>query len=231
MRPFFVLITTLATLPALGFGAPPAQDSLAAVLARMDQAAARFKGLTAEMKKVHHEAVINEDDVETGNIIVKRPRPKELKARLNILLPDPKSAVLEGHKAQIYYPKTDEIQPVDLGKESSVVDQFLLLGFGTGSKELESAYTIKVMGPETIAGEQTTGIELIPKDKEVLKNLKKVELWISDTRGITVQQKLYEPGGEYHILTYSNIVINPPIPDSAFDLPKGAHKAMTSHKK
>ena len=229
-RPPLVLLGTLAVILVWRIGTAAADKSLDATLAKMDQAAAGFKGLSADMKKVHYTAVIKEEDTESGTILAKRPKPKDLRARVDIMQPDPKTAVFEGHKAQIYYPKTGEIQPVDLGKESSVVDQFLLLGFGSNSRELQNAYSIKEGGPEKVAGEETTRIELIPKDKDVLTHLRKVELWISDIKGIALQEKFYEPGGDYTVLTFTNIQINPSIPDSAFNLPKASHRATPKKK-
>jgi len=71
----------------------------------------------------------------------------------------------------------------------------MLLGFGSNSKDLESAYSIRLGGPETVAGQEATRLELIPKSPDVLAHLKRVDLWISDAMGIAVQQKLYETGG------------------------------------
>lgn len=229
-RPALVLAGTLAAVLAAEIGTAAADNSLAATLARMDQAAAGFKGLSADMKKVHYTAVIKEEDTESGTILVKRPKPKDLRARVEIRQPDPKTAVFEGHKAQIYYPKTGEIQPVDLGKESNVVDQFLLLGFGSNSRDLQSAYSINLGGPEKVASEDTTRIEMVPKDQDVLAHFKKVEFWISDAKGIAVQEKFYEPGGDYTVLAFTNIQINPAIPDSAFNLPKGARRTTPRKK-
>ena len=65
----FAIFATMA----LGWGAPAADSSLAATLARMDEAAAKFKGLQADMQKISHTAVINEDSVDAGTIAVKRP--------------------------------------------------------------------------------------------------------------------------------------------------------------
>ena len=57
MRPLHAVLVLIGTtlLPAVsGFGAPPADDLLAAALARMDETAVMFKGLKADMRKVAH---------------------------------------------------------------------------------------------------------------------------------------------------------------------------------
>ncbi|PWU03966.1 MAG: hypothetical protein C5B51_17660 [Terriglobia bacterium] len=203
-----------------------ADPSLETTLAKMDQASAKFAGLTADLRRVAHTAVINEDSVDSGTVTMKRPRPRDIRMLYDTKLPDPKQYAFDGRKGEIYLPKVQTVQEYDLGKYRGLLDQFLLLGFGSSSKELENAYTITYGGAETIGGERTTRLELIPKSQEMLAHLKRVDLWIADTTGVPVQQKFYMPGGDYQLATYSNTKINPTIPDSAvkLNLPKGVKR-------
>jgi len=207
---------------ALGWGAPAEDSSLAATLARMDEAAAKFKGLQADVQKISHMAVINEDTVEAATIALKRPKPNDIRVLFDFKPPNPKQVAIAGVKAAIYYPEINTVQEWDMGKDRSLVEQFMLLGFGSNSKDLGSAYSIRLGGPETVAGQKATRIELIPKSQDVLEHLKRVDLWISDTMGIAVQQKLFEPGGDYLLATYTNIEVRLNLPDSAvkLNLPK-----------
>jgi outer membrane lipoprotein-sorting protein len=210
----------------LGWGAPAADSSLAATLARMDDAAAKFKGLQADMQKIAHTAVINEDTVEAGTIAVKRLKPYDIRVRIDFQSPNPRQVAIAGVKGAMYYPGINTVQEYDLGKSRSLVEQFMLLGFGSNSKDLKSAYSIGLGGPDTVAGQKTTRLELIPKSQDVLEHLKRVDLWISDTMGIAVQQKLYEPGGDYLLTTYTNIKLRLNLPDSEvkLDLPKSVKR-------
>src|SRR5271157_1888432 len=70
MRRYRFSFVLMAALLATG-GRAPGQDPLAAVFARIDAAASRFKGLAANIRRVDHEEVIHEEDVETGTIRVK----------------------------------------------------------------------------------------------------------------------------------------------------------------
>ena len=197
-------------------------ETLEATFARMDRAAANFTGVTADLRRLSHMALLNEDTVETGTFRMKRTR-HDVRVLFDIKQPDPKSYAFDGKKLEEYLPHEQTVQEYDAGKYKSLADQFLLLGFGTTSKELQADYTISFGGPETIGNEKTTRIELIPKSKELLVHLPKVDLWISDQMGVPVQQKFYSPGGNYNLATYSNIMLNPNLPDSAvkLDLPKG----------
>ena len=227
MRPsMFVPIFTVCLVAAPVFGAPPADDLLSAVLARMDQTASKFKGLKADIRKVAHTEVINVDDIDVGTIMVKRGvRSRDLHMLVEFKQPEVKKLLVVGGKAQLYLLKNpNEVQEFDLTRKfRGMFDQFLLLGFGSNSADLRDAYTVTLGQPasETVGGEKTTKIELIPKSPEMLATLKKSELWISDSKGIAVQQKMYTGGGDYILATYTNMAVNPSLPDLKLDLPSG----------
>ncbi len=206
------------------FAAPG--PGLEATLARMDQAAAGFRGMSADVRRVYHTAVINDDTVDSGTMNLKRIRARDYRMRVDLTEPDPRSLAFDGRKAELYFPKIKTVQEYDLGKHRGMVDQFLLLGFGSTAKELEAAYTLKLMGPQTVAGQGATLLELLPKSKDMLRHLTKVELWLSDATGYPVQQRFMLPGGDYQMVTYTNVRINPPLPDSAIrlQLPRGVKR-------
>ena len=207
-----------------------AEDPLASVLAHMDGAAATFQNLTADFRRVSHTAVINEDTVDTGTLYVKRPKASDVRMRFDFQPPNPKQVEFSGHTALVYTPKNNEATEYDLTKQKGLIDQFLLLGFGSNSRELQKAYSIRMGGAETIGGQKTVRLELTPKSKEALEHLKKVDLWISDATGVAVQQKLYEAGGDYMLATYTNMKLNEKLPDSAFklNLPKDVRHTRPS---
>lgn len=224
------LIAMAAFLPAIA--APMADQTLEQTLARMDQAALRFKSLSANVEYVQHMEIIHEDDGQTGTILVKRASKKDLHVKISIEKPDPKITLADGSKVQVYYPRSAEIQELVLGHRKALVDQILTLGFGGGSKELQSDYDVKLGGAEKVAGESATRLELVPKSKDLLDQWKRIDLWISDKTGNALQQKFYERGKDYTLITYTNVQQNPDIPDTAFklDVPKGTVKKPLNKK-
>ena len=217
--PHSLIVSLLALAPV----SMPAA-SLPETLARMDQAGAKFTSLSADIRKVSHTGVINEDTEDIGTVQMKRSKPHDVHMLFDIKPPDPKQLFLDGKKVQIFYPNSLVVQEYDMSRYKSLLDQFLLLGFGSNSKELENDYTITLGGPDIVAGQKTTRLELVPKSQEMLVHLKRVDLWLSDETGMPVQQKFYQPGNDYQVATYTNIRINPPLPDLKLDLPKGIKK-------
>jgi len=189
----------------------------------MDAAAARYKSMRADIHRLARLEVIKEDTIENGKIAVRRPNLKDLRMLIVIDSPNEKKVLIAANKVEIYYPKMNTVQEYEIGKSGSLKDQLLSLTFGSTSKELLSGYSVTLGPSETIGGQKTTRLDLVPKDKELLKHYPKIQLWISDENGVTVQQKLNEPAGDYNQATYTNIQFpNLSETDVKLDIPKDA---------
>jgi len=212
-----LLLTATLLTPSL-----QAADTLDAVFKRIDSAAASFKGMTADMKRTSHTELVDANDVEEGTFAVKRVKADDIRMLMDISKPEPKKFSLADGKGRAFYPKANEVQVMDVKKHRDLVNELLLLGFGATSAELNAAYTVTLGGPDTINGTPVTRLELVSKNPEIRRTIKRVELWIGEN-GMPVQQKLHESGGDYQIVTYSHMVLNRNLPDSAvtLTLPKG----------
>jgi outer membrane lipoprotein-sorting protein len=221
----FVLFAALIAAAAACFGTPPADTGLEGVFKSMDQASTSFKGLTADIRKLAYTKVVNVEDVSEGTITVKRFKAHDTRIRIDFKKPNQQMVAIGGGKAEIYYPKLNEVQEGDLGNIRSLVDELMLLGFGGNSTDLQQHYSVTLGGPDSVNGEKATRIVLIPKSKEILQHVKKCELWISE-KGLTLQQKLDQGGGDYLLSTYSHINLSSNIAESAvkLEIPKGAKR-------
>lgn len=202
-----------------------AAETVQAVLSRMDQEAAAFHQVQAKVRKAAFTAVLNDTSEESGTMWLKRAS-RDLSMRVEITQPEPRSVGVEGAKALIYYPKINTVQIYDLGKQRGLVDQFLVLGFGSHGRDILKNYNVTVSGEETIAGQKTSRLELLPKDKQVQEQFKKIELWVPVNAGHPIRERLLQPGGDYYLFTYSDIQMNPNLPDNQFrlNLPAGVKK-------
>ena len=191
--------------------------SLEQVLGSMDTAAASFRGMSAALKQSTYTAIIKDTGEETGSIRMQRSGKRDIRLRIDFVEPDARTIAVAGKKAEIYYPKINTIHVYDLGKHRQLLDQFLLLGFGTSSGELQRNYAVKLAGEDKIAGEAASHLELTPKSPAVLEHLTKVDLWLSST-GNPVQQKFHKPSGDFVLVTYSELKINPAFSKEALAL-------------
>lgn len=202
-----------------------AAENLDTVLTRMDASAAQFRSLSAKLKKTTFTAVLNESSSESGAIVVRRNSAKDLRLLINFSDPDPKGVAYANKKWQIFYPKINTVQEYDFGKQGALVDQALLLGFGTASVDLKRGYELKYLGEDTIDGKKASRLELVPRAPEAREHFTKVELWISEA-GHPVQQKVVQPSKDYYLVAYSDIHLNPKLDDESLKLrlPKGVKK-------
>ena len=196
----------------------PAAETLGAVQARMDKSAEAFTSLTARVKKTGYTAVIKDHSIETGTFLIKKIKPGDMRVRMEIEKPDERSVALSRKKYEVFLPKINTVQEYDLSQYGKLVDQFLLLGFGTPVRDITKSYDMVVTGTETIDGRQATRVELRPKTAGVKEHLKLVEVWIPLTDGNPIQQKFWQPSGDYIQSTYTDVKVNPLLKDADVQL-------------
>jgi outer membrane lipoprotein-sorting protein len=146
--------------------------------------------------------------------------------RIDLTNPDPKTILRTGDSLFIYTPKINRVEEYNLGKNRSIVDQYMRLGFGTKSQDLQRSYDIKLLGEDEIDHHKTVLLELTPKSEDIRKQITKIQMWVDDQSSwLPVQQKFFEAGGgDYFLVKYSSMMKNLKIPDSRFkpDWPKNA---------
>jgi len=201
----------------LALASPVFADTLASILGRMDREAATFHQMTANLIRTDYTAVLQDTSVESGTVYMRRSGRK-MEMRTEITKPEPKSAAFHDDTGEVYYPKINTVQIYNLGGNQALIDQVLLLGFGTTGKLLLSNYELKVGGEETIDGRSTTRLDMAPKSQKVLANFKLIQMWIPDNVGYPVRLRMVEPSGNYYQFTYSDVKLNPNLPASIFRL-------------
>lgn len=203
---------------------PLMADPLSDVFARMDKAAAGFKAMSADVRQNVHTELVHDDSVSNGNVKLKRPKSGDTRILMELTSPDRKVVSVESDQVKIYLPKAKTVQVYDLRSRHTAVQQGLLLGFGATSADIKASYDVSWIGPDTLNGQPVSHIKLVPRSKEVLQNMKQADLWISNSGGYPLQQRiLTSASGDYLELTYSNIQINPSLSDKdlRLDAPKG----------
>jgi outer membrane lipoprotein-sorting protein len=202
-----------------------ANVTLEYVLKQLDVQAADFHSLTADLERTKVTVVVNDKSTESGKIMVRR----DDKMRIELTNPDARTILRDGDNFYIFNPKIRRVEEYNLGKKKSVVDQFLLLGFGTSGKSLTESYTITLRGEETLDNHKVLLLELLPKTDEVKRQLSKIQLWLDASSWLPVQQQFFETGsGDYFIIRYKNVLRNVRIADVEFKAhwPHGTSKVQ-----
>src|SRR5712672_2973217 len=166
------------------------------VLQKMDKSAADFRSLTADIEHIKYTDVVKDTSSETGQIFVRRDQ----KMRIDFTKPDPRVILRTGEALFVYTPKINRVEEYNLGKNRSLVDQYVLLGFGTRTQNMLRSYDIALTGEEEIEQHKTFLLTLTPKSEDVRKQITKIQMWIDSSSWLPVQQKFFEAGsGDYFL--------------------------------
>ncbi|MGH9350599.1 MAG: LolA family protein [Terriglobia bacterium] len=186
------------------------------VLARMDDAAGQLKTISAQLSYTTVTVLVNDRSTQTGELFFHKG--KSLEVLVRFLKPDLKVILFKHNRAEIYNPKVNQIQEYSLERHANMLQQFLLLGFGTPISNLESSYHLKYLGEKQLRNETTEALELTPVEKSIAAQLTRVDLWVSEESWLPVQQEFFEPSGDYLIASYSEMKVNKRLKRSVFEI-------------
>jgi len=184
----------------------------------MDQSAEDFSSVAADLEYTKVTVIVNDHSTQTGKIYYEKPGGIT-RVLIAFTQPAEKYVLFADGKVDLYQPRIAEVDEYELARRQDLVEQFLLLGFGTSGAALQKAYQVALKGSENVSGQQTYLLDLVPKSSKVAAQLQRIQLWISPQNSEPVQQKFFEPGGDYVISRYSNLRLNAKIPDKQFRLP------------
>ena len=193
------------------------------ILGMMDKSAQDFRTLTADIEHIKYTAVVKDTSTETGHIFVRRDE----KMRIEIAKPDLRTILRTGDSLFVYNPKINRVEEFDLGKNRSMVDQYVLLGFGTKSDNIRKSYLVSVVGEEELDHKKTVVLELTPKSDQIRNQIIKIQMWIDEASWLPIQQKFFEASsGDYFLFHYINAMKNLKIGDGKFkqDWPKSVSR-------
>jgi outer membrane lipoprotein-sorting protein len=205
--------------------APPAcarkgkhPTDLTEILADMNEASKRLKTVSANLEYTKFTVLVDDKSTESGQLFFRKSKTTEI--RIDIQKPDSKTLLFKKNKGEIYFPKINQIQEYDLAQKSDLVQQFLLLGFGTDTNELKKNYNVTYIKEEDLEGETDTTVllELVPRKANGAAQISKIQLWVSEDSWLPAQQKFFESGGDYLIAHYSGVKVNRDLANSKFEL-------------
>lgn len=211
MRHFYFILAFAAWLRA---------ETLNDVLQRMDQASRNFKSVLADVHRTDYSDLFQETNAEDGTFKMLR------RAKTGVVLlavftgRNERKLRVSDNKLEIYHPKANSEDVYNTRKFTKSADELLMIGFGTSRADLERKFNISLGGSETIGGVKTTRIDLKPKSAEEKNFFNTIQLWIPEDKGNPIQEKVLsgKESKDYNLLQYSNIKINPALPDSELEL-------------
>ncbi len=191
--------------------------ALEGVLNDMDRAAANFRTAQADFVWDQYTKIVNDHDLQNGTVYYRR-LSNEVQMAADVTQPAKKYVLFSDSKVDVYQPAIDQVTEYNTGKNRAEVESFLVLGFGGRGHDLAKSFAVSYGGTENAGGVQAAKLILVPKAAKVRSMFTQIILWIDPARGISVQQQLIDPDGNYRLAKYSNIKLNQKIADSVFKL-------------
>ncbi|MGH9393720.1 MAG: LolA family protein [Terriglobales bacterium] len=203
-------------LLAAGFAQQPAA-SLAAVLQSLDAAAPGIHAVAAHAELEDYTALVHDSSRSTGMMYFERSGHSAMYA---LDLTQPKDAamrvVLRDQALWRYVPAAKEVTKYPLGAKQGLVDQFLLLGMGASGEALTQSFAVSVAGTETLDGAPTVKLTLLPRAASVAAQYPKIELWYDTRTWVAAEEQLWQPGGDYHRVHFTQVKLNPKLDRAVF---------------
>jgi outer membrane lipoprotein-sorting protein len=216
MRVLLAGVLALALTPPASARKGKHPTDLTEILSDMNEASKRLKTVSANLEYTKVTVLVDDKSTESGQLFFRRGKTTEI--RIEFQKPERKVLLLKKNKGEMYLPKINQIQEYDLEQNSGLVQQFLLLGFGSDTNELKKAYNVKYLQEENLGGDTTVLLELLPRKENVTAQISKIQIWVSEDSWLPAQQKFFESGGDYLIARYSGVKVNRVLPSSTFEL-------------
>jgi outer membrane lipoprotein-sorting protein len=208
-----LLVVVLCAISAFSQPSP----ELEKILDQMDKTASAFRSTQTDFIWDQYQKVVDETDTQKGKVYFRRSGD-ETQMAADIEEPDKKYVLFSDSKVQIYQPRIDQITVYNAGKNRAEFESFLVLGFGGSGHDLLKSFDVKYLGTEKIGDVTAAKLDLTPKSQKVRNTFAHIVLWIDPARGVSVQQQLFEPSGDYRLAKYSSIELNQKVPDSVFKI-------------
>src|SRR5438876_1396985 len=216
----FAAVASFACPPQAS--APQSDGALERVLTQMDSTAAKFHTTQASFVWNQYSKVVDETDTQKGKVYFRRAN-NEIQMAADITDPEKKYVLFNDRKVQVYQPKIEQVTVYNTGKNREAFESFLVLGFGGGGHDMLKSFEVKYLGTEKLAGIEAAKLDLTPKSQKVANTFAHILLWIDPARGVSVQQQLFEPSGDYRLAKYSDIQINPRSEEHTSELQSPVH--------
>jgi outer membrane lipoprotein-sorting protein len=216
MRVLLAGAMMLALSPPAGARKGKHPTDLTQILSDMNEASKRLKTLSANLEYTKVTVLVDDKSTQSGQLFFRKGKTTEI--RIDFQNPERKTLLLKKNKGEIYLPNINQIQEYDLGQKSGLVQQFLLLGFGSDTGDLKKAYNVKYLQEEDLGRDTTVVLELVPRKGNIAAQIAKIQIWVSEDSWLPAQQKFFESGGDYTTARYSGVIVNRPLPASAFEL-------------
>jgi outer membrane lipoprotein-sorting protein len=201
-----VVAVLLVAVPA----APSARADLFDELFKQGQAKnGAMKTLTASFVETTTSTLLARPLEARGTLAVERPS----RIALRYTDPDQRLVLIDGDTMTMSWPARNVQQAKDIGATQKRIQKYFV---DSSPSELRSSFTIDAREADDRAGAYL--ITMVPKRKQILEGLRRLELWVDRTTQLMTAMKMTFPNGDTKLMTFSEVKPNAPVDAALFRL-------------
>ena len=196
-------------IAAIGFStrAVTAGDLFDELYERGQKQNAGLKTLTASFTETSTSALLARPVVERGVVYVERP------SRVALRYSDPgtRVVIIDGDRMTVSWPaaKVDTVK--DIAASQRRIQKYFV---DTSAKELRNHFDVAAKEADDRPAAYL--VTMIPKRKQILEGLTKLELWIDRKTLLLAAMQMTFPNGDTKTMTFADVKVNVPIDQGSF---------------
>ncbi len=168
-----------------------------------------MKTLTASFVETTSSTLLTKPLVTSGTLAVVRPS----RIVLRYAQPDERVVLIDGDTMTISWPSRHVRESKDIGASQKRIQKYFV---DSSPDELRSHFTIAAREAEDRPG--TYLVTMVPKRKQILEGLSRLDLWVDRTTELLVAMKMSFPSGDTKLMTFTDVKPNAPIDPSVFSV-------------
>jgi outer membrane lipoprotein-sorting protein len=168
---------------------------------------AAMKTLTASFVETTSSTLLTRPLVSSGTLAVERPS----RIALRYSQPDDRIVIIDGDTMVMAWPSKNVRQSKDIGASQKNIQKYFL---DKTPNELRSHFTVDASEAADRPG--TYIVTMVPKRRQILEGLTRLDLWVDRTTQLLVAMKMSFPNGDTKLMTFSDVKPNAPVDPSMF---------------
>jgi hypothetical protein len=228
-----LIVSAAFVINGCGIERVNAAQAKPSIIEQMNAASKTFVSAQADLRQENFTKAVNDTETQSGQVYFLH-KSGTTQMGMRLLPPDAKPGTTP---AQIIEFKDRKLQALNTGtgqvdvfmatsgKNQSLAETMMTLGFGGSGTDLQKAWTITDQGPESLKdgnqSVQTEKLDLVSKDQTIRDTYSHITVWVDPARDVSLKQMLFEasggkPTGDTRTVYYSNIRLNQNVDTNPF---------------
>jgi outer membrane lipoprotein-sorting protein len=193
--------------PGFSPGNAGAPDLFDEIYARGKPLETTLKSLTARFTETSQSPLLAKPLVARGTISVIRPS----RVAMHYTMPESRTVIIDGARLRVVWPSHGIDRTTPIGAMEKRIQQYFV---DTSPKQLRSHFDIAAQ----VATDRPNAwfLTMKPRRKQIREGLSQLELWIQQDTVMLAAMRMVFSSGDAKLLEFEDVLINPPIDESAF---------------